>query len=203
MPSASWYQQIHERLVLKDPSASAELVETILDPLIEKLRKKYPRLHDQDLLIDAVTDALVSYIKRPEQYNPEKRGLLGYLTMAAEGDLKNALAKQKRRRKKEIFLGDVEVRALSGNKEMHGNNFLNELIASQTYEEIYKLFEDSRDLKMVELILSGERSTSVFVEILGIKNQSVEEQQREVKRHKDRIKKRLKRYGERIDERQY
>ena len=94
MPADSWYKQIHQRLLRRDPTASAECAEGVIGPLTNKLEGRFPRLRESDLLADAVTDAVFSYLRRPEQYDPTRRGLLGFLGMAAEGDLKNALAKR-------------------------------------------------------------------------------------------------------------
>jgi RNA polymerase sigma-70 factor (ECF subfamily) len=47
--------------------------------------------------------------------------------------------------------------------------------------------------------MAGERKTEAFAKVLEIESKSPEEQRREVKRHKDRIQKRLERYGKAID----
>ena len=51
---------------------------------------------------------------------------------------------------------------------------------------------------MVDLILDGERSTAAFAVVLGIENLAIDEQRLQVKRHKDRLKKRLREHGQRI-----
>ena len=43
----------------------------------------------------------MSYMKAPDQYDPLKMKLRGYLEMAAEADLQNILDKEKRRREHE------------------------------------------------------------------------------------------------------
>ena len=134
----------------------------------------------------------MSYLKHPQQYNPEKRGLFGYLVMSADGDLRNALAKQRRRSDREISLEEVELERVGGNRE--GENASN-LDLSAMIGEIKNLFENPVDQRVLELIVEGERSTNVFAEALGLSHLPVFERRREVKRHKDRIKKRLERYG--------
>jgi 3-dehydroquinate synthase class II len=59
--------------------------------------------------------------------------------------------------------------------------------------ELKKHFDSERDIEMANLILSKERDTSAYAEILGISHLQFEEQQQEVKRNKDRIKKVLDR----------
>ncbi len=191
----TWQRGIHERLLAGDVTAPAELVDILLEPLLDRLTRKYPNLHDPYLLPDAVTDALMSYIKRPEQFDPSKRSLLGFLEMAAEGDLLNALAKDKRRRQKEIPSENVELEVAAGNSEIEEGNPDTESEREKLQQALPRIFGDPKDLVMVELMLSGERTTEAFVKVLEIRHLTKEQQRREVKRHKDRLKKRLKRYG--------
>lgn len=190
-----WQSKIHERLLAGDVTAPAELAEGLIGPLLQRLTKKYPKLRDPDLLYDAVTDALMNYIKRPTQFDPVKRGLMGFLVMAAEGDLLNALAKDKRRRQKEIPLEDVELRVAAGNSEVEEGNSETEPKRRKLREELPQIFGDPKDLALVELIIAGERATVAFVKVLELQHLPADQQRREVKRHKDRLKKRLERYG--------
>lgn len=191
----NWQNKIHERLLAGDVTAPAELAEGLIEPLLQRLTKKYPQLHDSDLFYDAVTDALMSYIKRPAQFDPTKRTLIGFLVMAAEGDLLNALAKEKRRRQKEIPLEDVELEVSAGNSEIEEGNSETEPEREKLRQALPRIFGDPKDLLMVELMMSGERTTEAFVKVLEIRHLPMEQQRREVKRHKDRLKKRLERYG--------
>jgi RNA polymerase sigma-70 factor (ECF subfamily) len=200
MPTKQWYRQIHERLLAEDPTASAELVEAMLNQLVKELKKKHYTLHDSDMVVDSVTDALLSYIKRPAQFDPSKRGLFGYLLMAADCDLRNALAKVRRLRRKEICVEDVELEALAGKEQVKGNDLETRLDLKKMQEMIVGLFIDPKDREMAELILGGERSTETFVTVLGLGGRSLDKQRNEVKRHKDRIKKRLERYGKGLPE---
>ena len=195
MPMDKWQREIHERLLAEDVTAPAELAESLLEPLTHRLTKKYPKLRDPDLLCDAVSDALMSYIKRPAQFDPAKRTLIGFLVMAAEGDLRNALAKAKRRRQKEILLENVELWGAAGNNEIEAGNSEPEPEREKLRQALPMIFEDPKDLAMVELMMSGERATEAFAEVLKLQHLPLEQQRREVKRHKDRLKKRLERYG--------
>jgi RNA polymerase sigma-70 factor, ECF subfamily len=190
-----WQREIHERLLAEDVTAPAELAEALLDPLIHRLTKKYPQLPDPDLLFDAVIDALMSYVKLPAQFDPARRSLIGYLFMAAEGDLRNALAKHKRLRQKEIPLENVELEVAAGNSEIEEVNSETEPEEGKLRQALPRIFGDPKDLVMVKLMISGERTTEAFVEVLKLQHLSIEQQRREVKRHKDRLKKRLERYG--------
>src|SRR5438132_7157882 len=122
-------------------------------------------------------------MKNPAQVDEKKRGLVGYLLMSAEGDLKNALAKGKREKSKEISLDDVEVELIEGNKPIDESH--PRLIVSQKMRgQLNQIFKNDRDRKLVRLVLDGARATADFVEVLRLQNISTQEQRREVKRHK-------------------
>jgi len=199
MPTDAWYREIHERLLADDATAPAELAEVVLkEPvlqlLIQRLRRDFPKLNDPDLLYDSIISALMNYLKRPVQFDSTKRSFIGFLAMAARGDLLNAL-RQKRHWKKEIPLEDVELLSEAGNSWI-GEETCQEGVDSQKMRgEVYKLFPELRDLEILKLIMAGERKTEAFAKVLEIESKSPEEQRREVKRHKDRIQKRLERYG--------
>lgn len=202
MPTDAWYREIHERLLADDATAPAELAEVVLkEPvlqlLIQRLRRDLPKLNDPDLLYDSIISALMNYLKRPVQFDPTKRSFIGFLAMAARGDLLNAL-RQRRHWKKEISLEDVELLSEAGNNRV-GEETCQEGVDSQKmWEEVYKLFPELRDLEILKLIMAGERKTEAFAKVLEIESKSPEEQRREVKRHKDRIQKRLERYGKAV-----
>ena len=202
MPTDAWYREIHERLLADDATAPAELAEVVLkEPvlqlLIQRLRRDFPKLNDPDLLYDSIISALMNYLKRPVQFDPTKRSFIGFLAMAARGDLLNAL-RQRRHWKKEISLEDVELLSEAGNNWV-GEETCQEGVDSQKmWEEVYKLFPELRDLEILKLIMAGERKTEAFAKVLEIESKSPEEQRREVKRHKDRIQKRLERYGKAV-----
>src|ERR1051326_5029119 len=99
---------LHRRLLERDVTAPAELAEWALRPLIVSLRARFPRLSDDVLIREAAADAIISYVRTPAAYDPNKRGLLGYLRMSAAGDLLNELRRQKRIKSFEIPLEDVE-----------------------------------------------------------------------------------------------
>jgi RNA polymerase sigma-70 factor (ECF subfamily) len=96
-------------------------------------------------------------------------------------------------------LDDVEVESISGNITVDKPNSRS-MISERTLKDLDKIFDNHRDRKLVELIVDGVRSTADFIDILGLHSLSIKEQRREVKRHKDRIILRLKRYGKSIDE---
>ena len=111
--------------------------------------------------------------------------------MDAEADLKNALAKQKRLASRLVAIGPANENELeSDTPELRLINREAELILQA---ELSGLFENEIDVEIANLILLKERETGVYADVLKITHLDFEEQQREVKRHKDRIKKVLAR----------
>lgn len=195
-----WDREINERLLAGEATAPSELVGKMLPYLTESLSRRNPRFRDSELLADAITDALVSYIKTPLQFNPAKLPLKKYLAMSAQRDFQNALAKEKKRRAREFALEDVELLRDVGNKGLRGDPDLLHL-GDDRREILCGLktrFRDPKDFKMVELILGGERATEKFARILDIEDIPLDDQKREVKKHKDRLKKRIERYAEKV-----
>ena len=190
----AWYTDIHKRLCEDDSTAPAELAEGVMEALVEKLSHKYPNLSDPDLPVEAAADALMDYIKRPEQFDPIQRGLFGFLVMAAEGDLKNALAKIARRQKKEIQLEPVEVDERGGNTRDRTDELDERIDFERLRDALDELFDDPKDRAVVKLIMEGERATEVFAQVLELEALPQNQQRTEVKRNKDRIKKRLQRH---------
>ena len=196
MTNEDWYREIHARLLAADPVAPTELAEAVWKSLVKELEKRHPRLRESDFLRDAASDALISYIKQPTQFDPAKRGLFGFLVMAAEGDLRNALAKTTRRKRREILIEDVELAGAGGKERLEAPSLDARLEAERIRGRIGQLFKDPRDREAVELLIEGERSTEAFAKVWGLERLPEKEQARQVKRYKDRIKKMLDRHGE-------
>jgi RNA polymerase sigma-70 factor (ECF subfamily) len=185
--------KLHESLRAGDPTATARLFEVIHRPIRRTLR----RLHSQaseDQINDATVDAVLSYIKRPEQYRPDKQSLFSYLVMSARGDLRNLLARERRRRLKEILRDDVELLDDGGNNDLE-TNFIEPADIERSLVNLERLLNDPKDRAMVRLMAAGERSTIRFAEALGIAHLSVDEQRKLVKREKDRVKKWIERHA--------
>jgi len=118
--------------------------------------------------------------------------------MAAHGDLLNALAKARRRR--EDLVDDVELQDLggkSGSEKVEARMYLERI-----RPELERLLPDPADRRAVEAMLDDERATAEFVEIWRLEDLSPDEQRKEVKRGKDRLKKALKRLGQQLRERE-
>lgn len=198
-------RQLHARLIQLDPLAPAEFAVAFLDELFRRLKARAASSSDETFLRDATTDALLDYIQHPTKYNPKKSALLTYLTMAAYRDLLNMFAKEKRRRRRELPLDIVEEIPDDGNNQIeeYENKVLESLTAAERAKilsQIEETFPGKQERELLDLIIHGERKTDKYSEILGIQNLTPDEQRKIVKRHKDRITKRLQRLGGKVRE---
>ena len=201
-------RQLHQRLIERDPLAPSDLVETLMDELVRRVRAKAHTTSNDVLVYDAVTDALLAYAQQPTKYSPAKSGLLTYLTMSAYGDYLNMVARERRRKTREVPFENVEHRLHDGNNwmadvedtimERHGVFTPHE--RSRLLQRVSEEFPDPQDRKLLNLMLLGERKTAAYSAVLGIQAFDHDEQRGVVKRHKDRLTKRLERLGGKLRE---
>lgn len=190
-PDADTGAALHRRLAAGDPTAPADLAAAFLDPLVAYLRAGYSHVHDH-LLYDAATDTLLSVMRNPAVYDPTRGELPAFLRMAAAGDLRNLLARDRRHQANREDRDCVELAADDGNSPAEGDeppSFDDARLAPV----VAALSEAER--QVLQLMRAGERRTAAFAAVLGIAGQPPDEQVREVKRVKDRIMVRLKRAG--------
>jgi len=205
-PPVDWQNDIHQRIVSGNPTAFSELCEQILDHLVDHLLKQESGRNNEALCVEVATDTLLKYEQNPDKYNPSKGlSLVGYLRMDARGDLKNALDKEIRRSKKLVAFEDPDVAERIGSR-----NYVQEAteldewaeeLTGQTAIDLIKELEDELDdiekRIVADWIIDGKRDTESIAEILGITGQPIDYQRDEVKKAKDRLKKKLTRFGER------
>ncbi|MBA7606713.1 hypothetical protein ES703_13863 [subsurface metagenome] len=195
-------RQLHTRLLQQDPVAPSEFAASFLDELARRLRAKAGSSYEDTLILDAATDALLDYVQHPSKFNPSKSALFTYLTMAAYRDLLNMIAKEQRRQRREVPLQVVEETMSAGNNTIELENQvlggITETKRAELLRRVAETFPDKRDRKLLSLMMEGERKTAAYTNILGIQALSLDEQRKTVKRHKDRITKRLQRLGGKI-----
>ena len=186
---------LHARLLRRDPTAPSDLARLYLEPLLEWLAQWFAKVDDQ-LLDDVAVTLILKVGKEPDQYDPDRGTLSAYLRMAARGDLKNALQSERRRTARQISLESVELRPLARNREWaSAADPADEVIAALDHERLPALREhfSAQDWEVVLMRIEGERRTERFAAILGLQDRPPDEQEREVKRAKDRIIGRLRR----------
>jgi RNA polymerase sigma factor (sigma-70 family) len=204
LPSPTFAANLHERLRAGDAVAPADLVAAYLPLVCRRLRELFPGVRDDMLLQDAACDALLGYAQSPARHDPTKLPLFDYLVMAARGDLLNALERVRGRHAREIALTDVAESVLARNdsREGEGTTALERQEEAawrhQFLERVWETVTDPRDRAVVRLLWDGERKTAAYAAVLGIQDRPRSEQERIVKRSKDRLKKLLKRLGDRL-----
>jgi hypothetical protein len=185
----------HQRLLANDPVVPSELAEEYLPLLLNYLQHRFPNL-EPELLSDAATEAYLNYVERPTTFDPARHSLLGYLQMSASGDVKNALAKQRRHAAKIIPLDVVALSLSDGN-----NNIEDQVLARLEIAERIRVWQEKQqvatdtelDRQLLALMQARVRPTHEYTRILGIEHLNLAEQRQIVKRHKDRLRVRLKR----------
>jgi hypothetical protein len=195
-------ESIHKRLLVgTDMCVSAELCELFLPLLKRALDSRFPNLYDPHLTETFAIDTLMRYLSAPEKFNPGKSNLIAYLYMDACGDLLNFLDKQKKFVELHLPFSEPEVN-LSTNIENLEDILIEKAVSIA--DTVISEVTDPVDLELIKLMLQRERNTDSFAEILGILDLNKVEKFAEVKKHKDRLKAKLKRlmkklYGKRLD----
>lgn len=186
---------LHQRLLDDDPVAPVDFFEMTVPALERYLRYQFSSIGpgvDPDIYILAVHDALTDYFKTPQKYDPDRSGLMTYLRLAAKRDLQNLLRKESRHAKGRVSLDSVEFDRSDGNDV--AETVADSIDTKRLYEELTKdMTHGERDVFF--LMVEGERSTEAAAAALNIEHLTVRDQVREVKRVKDRIKKRIQRRG--------
>ena len=186
--------RLHQRLLGGDDLAGIELCEAILQPLTNRLQASAP-FADDHLVAEAAESALLDYLEAPHKYQPDLSALSTYLLRAARCDLLNLQEREARRQR---HLESVELDDLPGNSKRSDQPLL-KLVAAEENAAMRAVVDavesesTPTERTVLRLILAGEKSTAPYADALGISDRPAQEQQGEVKREKDKAKKRLTR----------
>jgi RNA polymerase sigma-70 factor (ECF subfamily) len=178
---------IHRRLCANDPIAPHDLCVAYLPHLLDYLKRVAPHV-DRDAHLQAADEALANLSMAPHSYDPGRGDLALYLRMSARGDLLKHLKRESRHHDGRISWKSVEDRPDAW-------KYLGR--EDEPPAEPLKLFADldETEQSVLALMCEGERKTEVYAEAMHASHLSLGEQRRDVKRMKDRIKKRLQRAG--------
>jgi hypothetical protein len=203
-PSREIQDRFHQRILENDVTAFAEFCEAVFPYLISYLRRSFP-LVEEHMRETIAIDDLLAYKLEPQKYDPTKASLIGYLQMAARMDMLNAIDKEKRRQQ---HLSSFEEHLLQDrmlDEDLAANNspFENWLQDYQqlSYSELLDgldSFLNETEKKVLKLMLEGVRETDPYAETLELTHLDVKSRRKEVKRVKDRLIKKLRRYGKSI-----
>lgn len=188
-------EAIHRRILVGDAAAWAVAFEAYYPSLVRELLARH-RPADPQLAEEAAAQAFEAYFRAPEKYDPARRGLRGYLTMAANGDLINLLARERRHRAV-LSLDRVELDDLPRNNPVE--EALEMMAADETATQLWRDAMTAAltpgEQRVLELMRDGVRATGDYAAALGLAHLPLPEQRRAVKQAKDRLKRRVERRG--------
>jgi RNA polymerase sigma-70 factor (ECF subfamily) len=171
-----------------------------LRPLLARLEATFPH-DDPHLRQTAVHEALLDYVQHPQRYDPAQTDLGAYLRMAARRDLLNLRQREARHRRRREPWSVVEDEDNGGNLSGREEEPPAALLRREEAEGREALFQavaegcSPQEKRVLDLMRAGERRTSAYADAVDAGGQPSEEQERVVKRVKDRLKKRIERGG--------
>ncbi len=186
--------ELHNRLISGDVIVSAELAEFFMPLMIGRLNRGFQNIDDPHLIETSVVDALMDYLTRPNQYDPNRSNLFSYLILKAKSDLLNYLRQNK---KDQSFLNLAEIVELEEDSSVYGVELIDDIDIetividklSPIWNRLLTIIPDEKDQEIVKLMMNGVRETEIYAEVIGIQNLPDEDQCRIVKQNKDRLKK--------------
>lgn len=177
-------ETLHQEVLRGNPIALEELAATIRAELIPRLRRRFSRVPD-DCLTDAVHDAILAYAASPRDFDLSRDVPLDifFYRAACWRAIDSLRAEMSRKRRERLF---ASARPLSS----EGPNFTRDFLTERVARLVERLGFTNTDRKAFRLWMAGAPAVSL-VRALGVSLATTEEQRREVKRFKDRIRKRL------------
>jgi len=202
-PPRTWQDDVHRRILQYDVTAFAELCEYALSFLVGFLQSRFP---DQDSFLHetAAIDCLLNYQSKADQYDPEKISLFAFLRMAARRDMLNAIDKKRRRERHLTDISPALDLQISEQDPIQEQMELDEWLQERTDLSLSEILEllneelDEYEKGVLLLMLDGVRESKSYASVLGIEHMNDSAQQQVVKRAKDRLVKKLRRFGDRI-----
>ncbi|MGH9752351.1 MAG: hypothetical protein ACREA2_06155 [Blastocatellia bacterium] len=191
-------EELHARLLAgTSATVTSEIAERFLPLVTSSLKRAFHNLSDQHFVDTAVEDALIDYFDNPARFDPQRAGLFTYLRWRARSRLLNLMAGQKNLFEREKV---VEVEAAETVYQMTEcetadveQTLAQRELDETTWRKLCEIFTDQLDLELVKLMMDGVRETARYAALLGTPNLSADEQASLVKRHKDRLKKAIRR----------
>lgn len=201
--SAEDVLRLHRRLLERDPVAPADFAVAFLNPLIAWLERTNSGV-DPMACEEAAGEAIVRFLTNPTKYDPQRLGVEAFLRMAAQRDLQNLLRKERRHQinRKDWYVveqASEDGKYLGREDDPSLPLQIEEARQRQALPAAARQQLTEAERRCWEQMQQGERRHSVFAVILGVTHLPENEQRREVKRVKDRLKKRKERAGGKHD----
>lgn len=171
-----------------DPTAGGAFVALALRPLVRQLAAWRPSA-DPDAVESVASDVLLWLVKNPLKYDPAKSPLAAFLLFVARRKLLTALESERRHQAGKIPWDDVEFAHADRNDEVDDDPPSLDHPALRAAVARF----DPTDRRLFDLMRAGVRANAAYADVLGVADLPADEQERAVKRAKDRIKAKLKR----------
>jgi DNA-directed RNA polymerase specialized sigma24 family protein len=204
-PSRAWQEQVHQRILENEVTAFAELCEYTLPYLVSYLQAGFPDC-EASLHETTAIDCLLAYRARAKQYDPTQISLFAYLRMAARRDMLNAIDKKTRHEKRLTSIHDAAIQSqLPTQDPLQEQREVDEWLQERTdltLAQILKMLDkelDEYEKRVLLLMLEGVKDTQRFIEVLPIQDLDDASQRKVVKQAKDRLVKKLRRFGKRVN----
>ena len=203
-PTRVWQNQQHQRVRNQDPTAFSELCELALTHLVDFLYNCFPQ-SDIHLRTTAAIDCLLDYQTHPDRYDPDRLPLFSYLRMAVRRDMLNAIDKQRRHESHFASLEDPTVTLyLDEQGSNDPQNDLDDWLQEHTTLSLNEILTsldaklDDLEKEILFLMLEGTRESSAYYKILGVSHMETDKARKIVKMAKDRVMKKIQRFGDSI-----
>jgi len=192
---------IHQRLLSGDPTASLDAADLLLDPLVKRMRGKWAGQNYIEACHDAAVEVIVVYLEAPDRYDPRRSALLTWLTMQAHGDLVNDYKSPQKKFERNWVVEsalsrddpDADTTVRLGD-QTPWLDAVPSLDVSSVLAAVRDAFPEERDRRLIWLTcVDGVHSTDDAADILDLMGLPLEERTAAVKRHKDRVMRRLRR----------
>lgn len=171
---------LHRRFLEGDSAAFDLIAEKSLPILTRRLVVRFKQLGPD--VGEAVEDALLDYRRRPSRFDPTRGSFAEYLYRIA---WRNALDRSR---------SEIRRRQREADWARSGASRFNESWEPKMDLAVAKwLRVPASEMEALDLWLAGERRTALLVAALGLSELALLEQRREVKRFKDRMRRRCER----------
>jgi hypothetical protein len=198
--SAADALRLYRRLLDRDPLAPADFAAAFLKPLIAWLHSTNPGVEPMTCE-EAADEAIVRFLLHPTKYDPQRLALEAFLRMAAQRDLQNLLRTERRHHQhrrdwKVVEQASEDWKYLRKDDDPSLPLQIEEARQRRAPPDTMRQQMTDVERRFWEQMQQGERHHAVFADILGVTHLSISEQKRQVKRVKDRLKKRKERAGD-------
>lgn len=181
------FGDLHAKVIAGDKEALVCVVERILPMLIQMLRNTFPHSPD-DWIEDATVDAILDYASHPTRFDPSRSvPLVHFLRCAARRNLQDLWRSDYRRRAREReYVAEHERLRRPEESKLEVA-----LDMASLKRQILEAIDDGAERDACIQWLNGVSAFKSIAAILDLTHLPDDEQRIQVKRFKDRIRKRI------------